>query len=81
MPSGEIFSAMLKYFRQTASSDSQDSVFQEYYEAHQLRDQSPSTIAWIGSLQTFFMFSGMLFGGPLFDQYGAKASRPYCVPY
>jgi hypothetical protein len=50
-------------------------VFQEYYQTHQLKDKSPSTIAWIGSLQTFFMFSGFLFGGPLFDMYGAKVSH------
>jgi hypothetical protein len=49
-----------------------DSIFQAYYETHQLRDMSPSTIAWIGSLQAFFVFAGGLIGGPLFDRYGAK---------
>ena len=33
---------------------------------------SPSAIAWIGSLQAFFVFAGGLVGGPLFDRYGAK---------
>ena len=49
-------------------------LYQEYYESHQLHDQSPSTISWIGSLQSFFLFGGALVGGPLFDRYGAKVS-------
>jgi len=48
------------------------SVFQEYYQTHQLRHETPSAISWIGSLQTFFLFGGSLVGGPLFDRYGAK---------
>lgn len=47
-------------------------VFQEYYISHQLADQSPSAISWIGSLQIFFLFGGALFGGPLFDKYGER---------
>ncbi|PWY90929.1 hypothetical protein BO70DRAFT_81767 [Aspergillus heteromorphus CBS 117.55] len=43
-----------------------------YYERFPLRDKSPLAIAWIGSLQAFFIFSGGLFGGPLFDRFGAK---------
>ncbi|CAI7579030.1 unnamed protein product [Penicillium manginii] len=35
-------------------------------------DQSDSNIAWIGSLQVFFMFSGGLVSGPLMDRYGPK---------
>jgi MFS family permease len=41
--------------------------FQTYYEANLLADASSSSIAWIGSLQSFLL---MLFGvitGPLFD--------------
>lgn len=48
------------------------SVYQEYYQSHQLRDNSPSSIAWIGSLQAFFQFAASTVGGPLFDRYGAK---------
>lgn len=47
-------------------------VFQEYYQSHQLRHESPSTIAWIGSTQVFLLMSGNAIGGPLFDLYGAK---------
>jgi hypothetical protein len=31
-------------------------VFQAYYQANQLRDYSPSTIAWIPSIEIFMMF-------------------------
>lgn len=40
-----------------------------------LSKKSPSTTSWIGSLQTFFMLSGMLFGGSLFDRFGTKVSN------
>ena len=53
-----------------------NSVFQEYYQTHQLKNSSPSTISWIGSIQIFFLFGGNLFGGPLFDRFGAKVSFP-----
>ncbi|KNG89866.1 monocarboxylate permease [Aspergillus nomiae NRRL 13137] len=47
-------------------------VFQAYYERHQLSHLSPSTIAWITSLETFVMFfAGPLFG-TLFDNYGPR---------
>ncbi|KAH8834675.1 MFS general substrate transporter [Flagelloscypha sp. PMI_526] len=42
-------------------------VFQSYYEQFPLRDQSPSNIAWIGSIQAFMLFFPGLFGGALFD--------------
>lgn len=48
------------------------SVYQEYYESHQLSSYSPSSIAWIGSLQSFFLFAGAAVTGPLFDRIGAK---------
>ncbi|KAK9362094.1 major facilitator superfamily domain-containing protein [Lipomyces starkeyi] len=35
-------------------------VFQTYYETHQLIDLSPSTISWIGSLQSFILAFGGL---------------------
>ncbi|KAI4210181.1 MAG: hypothetical protein LQ351_006935 [Letrouitia transgressa] len=34
-------------------------VFQAYYQTHQLRAYSPSTVAWIPSLTVFFMFAGV----------------------
>ncbi|KAJ5082920.1 monocarboxylate permease [Penicillium argentinense] len=47
-------------------------VFQTYYESHQLSGMSPSTVAWITSLETFVMFfAGPLFG-ILFDNYGPR---------
>lgn len=53
------------------------SVYQEYYQTNQLRYESPSTISWLGSIQIFFLFGGTLFGGPLFDRYGAKVAHPF----
>lgn len=57
------------------------SVYQEYYQTHQLSHESPSTISWIGSLQIFFLFGGNCFGGPLFDRFGAKVhlSPPFAL--
>jgi MFS family permease len=47
-------------------------VFQNYYQMNQLRDYSPSAIAWIPSIQIFVMF----FPGPIVgwvnDSYGPK---------
>jgi MFS family permease len=47
-------------------------VFQNYYQMNQLRDYSPSTIAWIPSIQIFLM----LFPGPIvgwvYDNHGPK---------
>lgn len=34
-------------------------VFQDYYQAHQLKDMSPSAVTWIPSLETFVMFFGV----------------------
>lgn len=56
-------------------------VFQEYYQTHQLIHETPSTISWIGSLQTFFLFGGSLVGGPLFDRFGAKVIWPAATAY
>jgi MFS family permease len=45
-------------------------VFQSYYQANQLRDYSPSTVAWISSCEIFVMF----FPGPIvgffYDNHG-----------
>ena len=48
-------------------------VFQEYYSTDLLASYSPSTIAWIVSLETFFMFVGAPVAGPIFDSYGPRA--------
>lgn len=45
--------------------------FEEYYLTHQLSNQSPSAISWIGSLQSFLQFFAGMLGGPLFDHYGS----------
>ncbi|KAI6103632.1 MFS general substrate transporter [Pisolithus sp. B1] len=42
-------------------------IFQDYYERVMLPDQSPSTIAWIGSIQYTFIFAPGLVTGRLFD--------------
>jgi MFS family permease len=56
-------------------------VFQEYYMANQLRDQSSDNVAWIGSLTAFIQFAGGAIAGPLFDRYGAWVIRPGAVVY
>ncbi|KFY42847.1 hypothetical protein V495_04309 [Pseudogymnoascus sp. VKM F-4514 (FW-929)] len=56
-------------------------IYQEYYQSHQLRDQTPSAISWIGSVQVFFLFGGNLVGGPLFDQYGARTIWPAALAF
>jgi hypothetical protein len=38
---------------------------------HQLWDESPGNIAWIGSLSAFLQFAAGAIGGPLFDRFGA----------
>ncbi|KAF7324139.1 MFS monocarboxylate [Mycena kentingensis (nom. inval.)] len=42
-------------------------VFQQYYSAHQLKDQPPSNISWIGSLQLSLVLLLGCISGPLFD--------------
>lgn len=46
--------------------------FQEYYMRHQLRDETPGDIAWIGSLSAFLQFASGMVGGPLFDRFGGR---------
>ncbi|EKM55122.1 uncharacterized protein PHACADRAFT_255520 [Phanerochaete carnosa HHB-10118-sp] len=43
-------------------------IFQTYYQQTLLKDSSPSTIAWIGSIQYAFTFMPGLFMGQLFDR-------------
>lgn len=45
-------------------------VFQEYYQANQLKAYSASDIAWIPALQIFFMLFGGIFVGRIFDDFG-----------
>ncbi|KAJ7596021.1 major facilitator superfamily domain-containing protein [Mycena floridula] len=42
-------------------------VFQDYYQRVYLTQHTPSEISWIGSVQTFFLFTVGLFSGKLFD--------------
>jgi MFS family permease len=48
-------------------------VFQNYYQMNQLRDYSPSTIAWIPSIQIFIMFIPGPVVGWVFDNYGPRS--------
>ncbi|KAL4911334.1 hypothetical protein BDW74DRAFT_7621 [Aspergillus multicolor] len=56
-------------------------VYQAYYEANQLRNSTASAISWIGSLQSFSIFSAALVGGPLFDRYGGKIIYPPALAF
>ncbi|MCJ1457942.1 hypothetical protein MMC28_008311 [Mycoblastus sanguinarius] len=47
-------------------------VFQAYYQTHQLKNYSPSTISWIPSLEVFVMFLGGPIWGKLYDNYGPR---------
>ncbi|KAJ5917668.1 MFS general substrate transporter [Penicillium verhagenii] len=46
--------------------------FQDYYETTLLRQYSSSTIAWIPSLQIFFMFAMGPIIGQLYDRFGPR---------
>ncbi|GKZ59105.1 hypothetical protein AnigIFM49718_004962 [Aspergillus niger] len=43
-------------------------VYQSYYETSLLRDYSPSSIAWIGTVQSFLLLSMGIIVGPIFDR-------------
>ncbi|KAF2021995.1 MFS general substrate transporter [Aaosphaeria arxii CBS 175.79] len=47
-------------------------VWQNYYQTHQLREYSPSTVAWISSCEIFVMFVPGPIVGFVFDNYGPK---------
>ncbi|KAK7178685.1 monocarboxylate [Paraphaeosphaeria sporulosa] len=47
-------------------------VFQNYYQLHQLREYSPSTVAWIPSLEIFIMFLPGPIVGWIYDNHGPK---------
>lgn len=48
-------------------------VFQTYYEQDLLRSYSPSTIAWILSVQAFVLTGMAPINGKIFDNYGSNA--------
>lgn len=54
-------------------------VFQEYYLSHQMKGESASKVAWIGSLSMFLQFFAGMIGGPLFDRYGEKVRALSCI--
>ncbi|KAK6008125.1 hypothetical protein QM012_000028 [Aureobasidium pullulans] len=45
-------------------------VYETYYLHTYLRDYSPSTVAWIGSIQAWVQLSATLISGPISDRYG-----------
>ena len=47
-------------------------LFQDYYLTHQLRDYSPSAVAWIPATETFMMFAGSPICGKVFDSFGSR---------
>ncbi|PGH26608.1 hypothetical protein AJ80_01737 [Polytolypa hystricis UAMH7299] len=47
-------------------------IFQDYYQEHMLSQYSPSTVAWIPSLESFMMFAVAPICGKLFDNYGPR---------
>ncbi|KAH1533174.1 hypothetical protein KXX25_002538 [Aspergillus fumigatus] len=46
--------------------------FEEYYAKNQLANKSESTIAWLGALSIFFVFSVSVVSGPLLDAFGPR---------
>ncbi|KAI1818012.1 MFS general substrate transporter [Poronia punctata] len=47
--------------------------FQAYYSEHQLQNYTSSTIGWIPSAETYFLFLGVPFFGGLSDRLGPRA--------
>ncbi|KAK7717658.1 hypothetical protein SLS64_003153 [Diaporthe eres] len=45
-------------------------IYETYYQQEYLKGYSPSTIAWIGSIQAFAQFSATLISGPITDRWG-----------
>ncbi|KAI5997685.1 MFS general substrate transporter [Pisolithus orientalis] len=62
-----IVASMLTTFCSLGYVNSTWGIFQDYYEHVLLPDESPSTIAWIGSVQIAFIFLPGLITGRLFD--------------
>ncbi|KAJ5727629.1 MFS monocarboxylate transporter [Penicillium malachiteum] len=53
-------------------------IYETYYQETFLKNETSSNIAWIGSLQTFFMFSAGLVSGPLMDRFGPRVIMIPC---
>jgi hypothetical protein len=51
-------------------------VFQEHYQLNQLRNYSPSEVAWIPAVESFFMFIGGSWVGRMQDLYGPRWLLP-----
>lgn len=49
-------------------------IFQAYYAKAQLADESESTIAWLGAISIFFVFSVSVVSGSLLDIFGPGVS-------
>ena len=56
-------------------------VFEAYYIDAQLAGESQSTIAWIGAISIFFIFSVSVVSGPLLDLFGPGVSYRLIVCY
>jgi len=55
-------------------------VFQAIYQLDYLKDYSPSTISFIGTLQIALMYLSGAVAGALFDTYGLKVRNPLFPP-
>jgi hypothetical protein len=49
-------------------------IFEEYYGRHQLSSSSSSTIAWLGAISIFFLFSISMGSGAMLDIFGPKVN-------
>ncbi|EEQ30417.1 hypothetical protein McanMca71_002306 [Microsporum canis] len=47
-------------------------IFQDYYQAHDLKSYSPSSVAWIPSLELFMMYIVAPLSGKGFDNFGPR---------
>lgn len=56
----------------SAGARSSLGLYQTYLLGHQLKDCSPSTVAWIFSFFAFNSFFWGIFAGPAFDAYGPR---------
>ncbi|KIY03027.1 uncharacterized protein Z520_01493 [Fonsecaea multimorphosa CBS 102226] len=57
-------------------------VYETYYQRDLLKEYTPSTIAWIGSLQVFFQFAAGIIAGPVTDIWGPRVIIwPFSIIY
>lgn len=54
-------------------------VFETYYAEYQLAGETETTIAWIGAISIFFIFSVSVVSGPLLDFFGPGVSHLYII--